>query len=92
MHKSDDNHSSGVQLAPAFLPGPIPQPCPEVMTEEEAIKYLRLDLIGVKDPSDTLAYYRKKGLLRGTQIGKCVRYRRVELERFLDQLTLINPR
>ena len=62
------------------------------MTEEEAIKYLRLDLIDIKDPSDTLAYYRRKGLLRGTQIGKCVRYRRVELERFLDLITEKNPR
>ena len=41
---------------------------------------------------ETLGYYRRKGLLRGTQIGKCVRYRRVELERFLDLITRQNPR
>ncbi len=76
----------------AFLPGDSPQPCPEVMTEGEVIRYLRLDLIGIKDPSETLAYYRKRGLLRGTQIGKCVRYRRVEIERFLDEITNANPR
>jgi hypothetical protein len=62
------------------------------MTEGEVIRYLRLDLIGIKDPSETLAYYRKRGLLRGTQIGKCVRYRRVEIERFLDEITNANPR
>lgn len=62
------------------------------MTEDEAIKYLRLDLIDVEDPAGTLAYYRRKGLLRGTQVGKCIRYRRVELERFLDLLTTSNPR
>ena len=28
-----------------------PTPCPELLTEEEAIRYLRLDLIDVKDPS-----------------------------------------
>jgi hypothetical protein len=79
-------------LVPAVLPGGPPQPCPEVLTENEAIRYLRLDCIGVKNPGDTLAYYRRKGLLRGTQIGKSVRFRRVELERFLEQLTATNPR
>jgi len=65
---------------------------PEVMTEEEVIRYLRLDLVAIKNPSETLAYYRSKGLLRGTQIGKCIRYRRLEVERFLDELTKTNPR
>lgn len=75
-----------------FLPGSPPLPCPEVMTEEETVRYLRLDAIDIKDPGETLAYYRRKGLLRGTQIGKCVRYRRVEVERFLALLTESNPR
>lgn len=79
-------------LPAAFLPGPDPQPCPEVMTEAEVVKYLRLDLINTKNPETTLQYYRSKGLLRGTQIGKCVRYRRVEVERFLELLTESNPR
>jgi hypothetical protein len=76
----------------AVLPGAVPEPCPEVLTEEEAIRYLRLDLINIEDPAGTLAYYRRKGLLRGSQIGKCVRYRRIELERFLDRITEVNPR
>ncbi len=80
----------GLQLA--FLPGPVPTPCPEVMTEEEVVKYLRLDLINIAEPTATLEYYRKRGLLRGTQIGKCVRYRRIELERFLTLITERNPR
>ena len=75
-----------------FLPGDPPRPCPEVLTEDEAVRYLRLDLIDVKDPAETLRYYRGKGLLRGTQIGKAVRYRRVELDRLLDRLTEENPR
>jgi len=58
-------------------------PCPELLTEEEAIRYLRLDAIKVEDPAGTLRYYRKKGLLRATQVGKSIRYRRVELERLL---------
>lgn len=67
-------------------------PCPELLTEQEAIRYLRLDGIDVEDPANTLRYYRKKGLLRGTQCGKCIRYRRIELERLLDKLTESNPR
>ena len=87
-----DGNEAPHTLPAAFLPGPEHVPCPEVMTEDEAIQYLRLDLIDIQDPGETLAYYRRKGLLRGTQIGKCVRYRRVELERFLSLLTESNPR
>ena len=76
----------------SVLPGDPPQPCPELLTEEEAIRYLRLNEIGIYDPTGTLRYYRKKGLLRATQVGKCIRYRRIELERFLDRLTEVNPR
>ena len=76
----------------SVLPGNPPQPCPDVLTEDEAIKYLRLDNIDIANAADTLRYYRKRGLLHGTQIGKCIRYRRVELERFLDKLTEVNPR
>lgn len=79
-------------LGPAILPGDPPVPCPELLTEAEAVRYLRLDEINIEDPAGTLHYYRKKGLLRATQVGKCIRYRRVELERFLDRLTEINPR
>lgn len=67
-------------------------PCPDLLTEEEAIRYLRLDIIDVENPEDTLRRYRKQGLVRGTQVGKCVRYRRSELEAFLDRITEKNPR
>ncbi len=76
----------------AILPGDPPGPCPEVLTEEEAIRYLRLDETSVKDPSRTLRYYRGKGWLRATQVGRRVRYRRVELDQLLDRLTEENPR
>lgn len=75
-----------------FLPGDPPIPAPELMTEDEAIRYLRLDQTDVDDPSRTLRYYREQGLLRATQVGRCLRYRRVELERFLDLATQANPR
>ena len=81
-----------LHLALAVLPGPTPTFCPELLTEEEAIRYLRLDLIDIKSPAETLRRYRDQGLLRGTQVGKAVRYRRVELDRFLDRVTEGNPR
>ena len=61
-----------VEIAPAM-------PCPELLTEEEAVRYLRLDIIDIEEPAETLRRYRKQGLIRGTQVGKCVRYRRAEL-------------
>jgi hypothetical protein len=77
-------------IAVAWLPGrdggPA-EPCPELLTEEQAIRYLRLDQSG-RDASQTLEYWRnKKHLLRGTRVSKEIRYRRVELERFLEKLT-----
>lgn len=80
-----DDEGNVVEFIPA-------QPCPEVLTEDEAVRYLRLDLIDVKDPGDTLRYYRKCGLMRATQLGKAIRYRRSELDRFLEQQTQDNPR
>lgn len=81
------------QPAQPMLPGIPPSPCPELMTEEEAIRYLRLDTIrGLRNPKETLARYRATGLLRGTQVSKRIFYRRVELDRFLDRVTAENPR
>ena len=78
--------------AVAFLPGNPAQPCPELLTEDEAIRYLRLDTINIGNPADTLRRYREQGLLRGTQVSKRVMYRRIELDRFLERLTEHNPR
>ena len=75
-----------------ILPGRPLQLCPELLTEEEAIRYLRLDETRVEDPARTLRYYRERGLLRATQVGRRVRYRRIELERLLERLTEVNPR
>ena len=75
-----------------FLPGDPPTPCPEVLTEEEAIRYLRLDTVSIKHPADTLCRYRDQGLLRGTQISRRIFYRREELDRLLEKLTNENPR
>ena len=63
------------------------EPCPELLTETEAIRYLRLDIEGPAKPMLTLRYYREKGLLKATQVGRKLRYRRIELDRFLENVT-----
>ena len=45
------------------------EPCPELMTEDEAIRFLRLNNISTELPSNTLRYYKNKCLLRATQVG-----------------------
>ena len=80
----------------AILPGDPPQPCPELLTEEEAAAHPhelpQRDTITLKDPCETLRRYRERGLLRGTQVSKRVFYLRSELDRFLDRVTDENPR
>lgn len=61
-------------------------PVPEVLTEEELISLLRLDADG-GNAALTIRYYRDKGLLRGTRIGKHLRYTRTEVLRFLEEQT-----
>ena len=68
-----------------ILPGDPPVPCPELLTEEEAIRYLRLDVDGPANPEGTLQRYREIGLLRGVKVGRLLRYRRVDLEEFLEK-------
>ena len=67
-------------------------PCPELLTEEEAIRYLRLDTIKIKNPAATLRRYREAGLLRAVQISKSVFYEVTELRRLVTQLKETNPR
>jgi len=58
------------------------QPTPALLTEAEAIRFLRLDIDGPAKPENTLRYYRQKGKLKGTQIGK-----RRGLQEFLAKMT-----
>src|SRR5262245_17906372 len=51
----------------AFRPG---DPCPNLLTESQAIRYLRLDSIDIKNPEETLRRYRKSGHLKATQVSK----------------------
>jgi len=64
----------------------------DLLTEAEAIRYLRLDTVKIGDPAGSLRRYRDLGHLRGTQVSKRVFYRRGELDAFLAKLTDHNPR
>lgn len=71
---------------------PVGVPVPELLTEDEAIVFLRLDVDGPKHPAKTLARYRDLGLLKATRVGRRLRYRIEDLRAFLAELsTLQNP-
>ncbi len=61
-------------------------PCPELLTEQEAIRFLRLDTTDHK-AEDTLRYYRAKQKLKATKIGKGLFYSRKELDKFIEKMT-----
>ena len=65
---------------------PDGRPAPSVLTAHEAVVFLRLDQTSIKDPLQSLRYYREKGLLRGVRIGLRLRYRLVDLLDFLERL------
>jgi len=61
-------------------------PCPELLTEDEAIRYLRLDIDGPQNPHGTLKYYRDRNVLRAVKIGRNLRYPRRELDLMVEKL------
>lgn len=58
---------------------------PELLTEEEAITFLRLD--SEENSKRTLKYYRDKGHLRGLKIGTNFLYPKQELLEFIELAT-----
>ena len=78
MNRENRNPEVGI------MPGGAP--APSVLTAEEAVVFLRLDQMGIKDPLMSLRYYREQGLLRGVKIGLKLRYRLADLLEFLDRL------
>jgi hypothetical protein len=69
---------------------PDGKPCPEVMLEHELIRFLRLDELGIKNPVNTLRYYRERGKLMATKIGGYNLYTRTAALRFLEAVTQKN--
>ena len=72
---------SNIYTGPIYMPDGTP--APEVMTAQETYRFLRLDEANLKNPATTLQYYRDKGILRGTKIGKTIRYTKEDLLDFL---------
>jgi hypothetical protein len=63
---------------------PIKSP---LLSEAQAISYLRLDTIGHKHPARTLKYYRSRKMLRACQISKKLFYSLNELDSFIKRIT-----
>ncbi len=61
-------------------------PCPELLTEQEAIRYLRLDVNGPQNPAGTLKYYRDRGFLQAVRIGRNLRYPRKAMDAMVEKL------
>jgi hypothetical protein len=68
------------------------QPTPDLLTRKEAIRYFRLDTIKTRFPQNTLHRYRKKFGLKVLQIGRQILYPRAELQKFIEQQMVKNPR
>lgn len=68
-----------------FLPDG--SPAPYIMTEEEAIKFLRIDTNQTKHPEMTIQHYINQGLLIPVTIGKYRKYPLTELVKFIERLS-----
>ena len=66
MRKAMDHRNRHCGLV-AFMPDG--KPAPAVMLEKDLIRFLRLKELGVKNPVNTLRYYRERGKLRATRIA-----------------------
>jgi len=72
----------------SFMPlMPDGAPAPAVMLEADLIRFLRLDELGVKNPANTLRYYRERGKLRATRIGNRNCYTIEAALEFLQKMT-----
>lgn len=67
-------------------------PTPEILTEDEAIRFLRIDGLNIQHPKETLRYYRSKHGLKACQIGKGVRFTIGNLRELVNNLIEKNPR
>lgn len=68
------------------------QPVPVVMTRAETVRFLRLDLLNLKDPGRSLDYYRNLGLLRAVQMSKELVFYLADVLDFIERQREANPR
>jgi len=69
---------------------PDGRPAPAVMLEKDLIRFLRLDELGIRNPANTLRYYRERGKLRATRIGNRNCYTIQATLEFLQKMTKKN--
>lgn len=69
---------------------PDGSPCPTVLLEADLVKFLRLEELGVKNPTNTLRYYREIGKLAATRIGNRNAYTLNSAMELLEALTKKN--
>lgn len=62
-------------------------PAPAVMLEQDLIRFLRLHELGVRNPQNTLRYYRERGKLKATKIGNRNCYTVQAALEFLEEMT-----
>lgn len=72
-----------------WLPSDPPRPAPALMTAQEATVYLRLNEGGrdIGDAKLSLEYLVNSGRIRPCRVGRCNRYARAELDRFIHEQT-----
>ena len=80
-----DRNNNNIYFGTIYMPDG--SPVPELLTEQELLKFLRLDTNGPANPSETLKYYWDEGLLRATRISRRYLYQKKEVLLFLDRLT-----
>ncbi len=72
----------------AFVPlMPDGKLTPAVMLEQDVIDFLRMREVGIKNPANTLRYYREKGKLKPTRIGGHNVYTLDAIMEFLEIMT-----
>jgi hypothetical protein len=65
---------------------------PEMLTESEAIKFLRLDAMKLKNPARTMSHWRMKGLLKGVRMSRSYVYRRADLDDFVTRMSSLDAK
>ena len=81
LMSNNNGHFSFVPLMPDG------KPAPTVLLEADLIKFLRLTELGIKNPANTLRYYREHGKLQATKIGNRNCYTIQTALEFLKEMT-----
>lgn len=78
-------------IATSWLATDPPRPCPDVLTDEEAVIYLRLrgPRKSMRQAMESLGRYRREGRLRAVRMGQGFVYRKADCDAFLEAQTQV---